>query len=81
MSENFLRENSGKFSPGFSYIFRGWNACYSPDFVFLKIKNPENFGKFRKEIFGKFREIFPENVGKFSPNFSAFFNWNVLLQP
>ena len=73
MSGSFLRENSGKFSPGFSGIFRGCNYCYSPKFVFLKNKNQRNFGKFREEISGKFWEIFPENVEKFSPNFSAFF--------
>ena len=73
MSGKFLPRNSGKFSPGFSCIFRGWNLCYSPNFVFLKVKNPENFGKFREKISGKFREIFPENDEKFSPNFSAFF--------
>ena len=33
-SRNFLRGNSGKFSPGFSCIFIKYNKGYSPNFVF-----------------------------------------------
>ena len=73
MSENFLRENSGKFSPGFSCIFRGWNSCYSRNFVVLKIKNTGNFDEFREEIFGKFREIFPEKHREIFPEFFCVF--------
>ena len=72
-TENFGRKFSRKFSPGFSGIFRGWNTCYSPKFVFLKNKNRGNFEKFREEISGKFREIFPEKRREIFPEFFCVF--------
>ena len=73
MSGNFLREISGKFSPEFSCIFRGGSTGYSPKFVFLKSKNPGNFGEISGENSGKIPGNFPRKRRKIFPEFFCIF--------
>ena len=70
----------GNFPPDFP-AFSGDDAHFTALILsFKKLKIGEISGKFQEKIPGKFREIFSENAGKFSPNFSAFFCLNAMNQ-
>ena len=79
-------ENTGKFSPGkFREIFPEFSGdeTYVTALIlsFKKLKINEISLNYESKFPRKYREIFSENAGKFSPNFSAFFWLNAMYQP
>jgi hypothetical protein len=71
----------GNFPPDFPGFSGNETHVTALILIFKKLKIQEISGNFGRKFPGKFREIFSENAGKFSPNFSAFFCLNAMNQP